>query len=195
MEWKEIPGFYYEASDEGMIRHKIHKRSLSNFVVNSYLRTNISTKDGMRQESVHRLIALAFVANPENKPFVNHKDGNKLNNKASNLEWVSAKENIAHAWDAGLSTSDKIKQGMAFKRQNDPEGYAASIAKMAASKKGSVVLKKRKQLISSDGILFSSCREAAEYYHVGLHTISRVLRNQAKIENNITLNFFNKEKD
>lgn len=195
MEWKEIPGLNYEASEEGMIRHKKNKVVLKVFEVRHYQRVTLSYPPKIKQESVHRLIALAFVANPENKPFVNHKDGNKLNNKASNLEWVSAKENIAHAWDAGLSTSDKIKQGMAFKRQNDPEGYAASIAKMAASKKGSVVLKKRKQLISSDGILFSSCREAAEYYHVGLHTISRVLRNQAKIENNITLNFFNKEKD
>ena len=50
----------------------------------------------------HRAVALAWVPNPENKPYINHKDGNKQNFHCGNLEWVTARENSAHARDTGL---------------------------------------------------------------------------------------------
>jgi len=53
---------------------------------------------------VHRLVALAFVENPNGLLEVNHKDGDKENNDASNLEWCSRQQNIQHAWRTGLST-------------------------------------------------------------------------------------------
>jgi hypothetical protein len=50
---------------------------------------------------VHRFVAAAFVPNPDNKPYVNHKDSDPHNNAASNLEWVTPSENLQHAHDAG----------------------------------------------------------------------------------------------
>ena len=65
---------------------------------NGYL---IVTLDG-KQLSVHRLVALHFLPNPYNYSQVNHKDGNKLNNHYSNLEWCTAKQNMQHAFGTGL---------------------------------------------------------------------------------------------
>ena len=61
-----------------------------------YLRVPLY-KDGKRKwHKVHRLVANAFIPNPDNKPQVNHKDGNKLNNSITNLEWVTDEENKEH---------------------------------------------------------------------------------------------------
>lgn len=65
---------------------------------------------GVKSFRLHRLIAMAFIANPEGKPEVNHKDGDKKNNAASNLEWVTHKENGAHARDI-LGRSGQFKKG------------------------------------------------------------------------------------
>ena len=61
----------------------------------------VRTKDWNRK--LHRLVALAFIENKENKPQVNHKDGNKRNNHKDNLEWATAKENAQHAIKNGLT--------------------------------------------------------------------------------------------
>lgn len=71
---------------------------------NSKTYYQINYVDVTRRKSayVHRVIAQEFVENPENKPFVNHKNGNKHDNNAKNLEWVTARENVIHAYRHGL---------------------------------------------------------------------------------------------
>lgn len=65
---------------------------------------NLGSRSKTKVVRIARLVAKAFIENPENKPFVNHIDGNKQNDHVSNLEWSTAKENTRHAWDTGLCT-------------------------------------------------------------------------------------------
>lgn len=71
-----------------------------------------------KREYVHRMVAKLFCENPMNKPQVNHIDGNKSNNNSKNLEWVTAQENIQHAYDIGLMENTRKAASIAMTKTN-----------------------------------------------------------------------------
>lgn len=75
--------------------------------VYGYSMVNLSNKCITKIKSVHRLVALHFIPNPQGKPQTNHKDGNKQNNHIDNLEWVTPSENQLHAFVSGLNKQKK----------------------------------------------------------------------------------------
>ena len=98
--WKPIPNYegFYEVSNTGKVRSVYrYRRVLKPMISNTgYERVDLFKDKDRKQFSVHRLVAMVFVGNPNQKPFVNHKDENKLNNSADNLEWVSHVENCRY---------------------------------------------------------------------------------------------------
>lgn len=104
--WKPIEGYegIYEVSDQGRVRNvKRGGRLLSCVkVAHGYIAVSLYKDGKQRMNLVHRLVALAFIPNPENKPQVNHLDGVKEHNTVGNLEWVLPHENIWHAIRTGL---------------------------------------------------------------------------------------------
>lgn len=128
-EWRDIAGFegLYRVSNYGRVKslervvvvtrksgktlecplpEKILKQDVGNS--NAY-RVTLSKDGNTKRYLVHRLVATAFIDNPLNKPQVNHKDGNRLNNLYINLEWVTGSENMIHAYKNGLQVPIREK--------------------------------------------------------------------------------------
>ena len=108
--WKQIDEFQnYEISDRGEVRNIQSGKVLKPWIgVGGYVYINLTNGHGKPMpKRLHRLVAKAFVPNPYNKPQVNHKDGDKTNNCADNLEWVTKSENMNHAYRTGLQRTTR----------------------------------------------------------------------------------------
>ena len=92
----------YLINKEGYVKSpygKILKTQISN---SGYYCLPIKVNGKQKGFFIHRAIAYGFIPNPQNKPILNHKDGNKLNNSLSNLEWCDSSHNMQHMYDTGL---------------------------------------------------------------------------------------------
>lgn len=97
--WKDICGFegLYQISDYGRIKSIRRNKILTSSIhKKGYLHCGLFKEGKRTQRFIHRMVAEAFIPNPENKPCINHKDCNPANNKVENLEWCTHKENNHH---------------------------------------------------------------------------------------------------
>lgn len=114
--WKDISGFegLYQVSNLGRIKSTFREGTkggiIKQFVINHYLKVNLHKQGKSHFIYTHRLVALAFVPNPENKPQINHINGRKHDNRSVNLEWVTSAENLEHALNTGLRKTKKVGQ-------------------------------------------------------------------------------------
>ena len=105
--YKDIKGYegLYQVSNLGNVK-SIYKhrpdKILKPVMKKGYLMVTLCKNGTTKICSIHRLVAEAFIDNPDNLPVVNHKDGNRSNNKSDNLEWCTQKDNIRHAFNIGL---------------------------------------------------------------------------------------------
>lgn len=170
-EWRDIENYegIYQVSNLGRVRSLDRLNSAGHRLKGRVLRSSPNslgyhlvslTKNG-RQTSmrVHRLVALAFIENPHNKPQVNHLDGDKNNNYETNLEWSTSKENIKHALETGLMLKnlDTSKATLASNLSNSRAVYSVN-------------------RITKEKTLYSSAAEAARVLGVGRGNIASCLR-------------------
>ena len=97
--WKPIKGYpHLLISRTGKVWTTTYNRELHPHLTNrGYLRVNLSKDKTVKRAHIHRLVAEAFIPNPDNLPDVDHIDGNKLNNNVENLQWVSHSDNCRKA--------------------------------------------------------------------------------------------------
>ena len=99
----DIPDFPgYQVSNCGRVRNNKTRKILKPYLTRGYYRVSLCNDSGRKYKLIHRLVAEAFLPNPDNKSDVNHINGCKTDSNVCNLEWVTASENMSHAHSSGL---------------------------------------------------------------------------------------------
>lgn len=167
--WAKIEGYpNYEVSSFGNVRRggKILKLKDRRYLSVSLYSKGVSVKFPL----VHRLVAKAFIPNPDNKPQVNHIDGNRHNNHISNLEWVTPLENTQHA----------IKNGLIKVTWEDHSAWKGGIVMF--SLQGERLLEFERLMDAVSWI-----RENTEYTHADCSPISQVCNRKRNRKKNLWL--------
>lgn len=128
-EWRDVVGTNgkYQVSNTGKVRNAETKHIRKSQDKHGYRRVNLTIDGKSKNCAVHRLVASAFIPNPENKSQVNHKDGVHDNNNVENLEWVTAEENFKHAvennlYQKGIERYKRLGHST-YNRKDKPKAY------------------------------------------------------------------------
>ena len=152
-------------SDNGDVRRIGSNKNCSTRDRKGYLAVDLYENGERKTKRVHRLVAEAFIPNPDNKTEVNHKDGNKLNNNVSNLEWVTSKENVRHAWDNGLMKPSYSMLG----RKNPNGGRTGRPFKIVETGDVYETLKECEEAIDGNNRHINDCLRGRQKTHRGYH--------------------------
>lgn len=133
--WKKIlfegKETIYSVSDIGEIRNDNTGKLLKLSMQQGYYQVTLSINKKPKRFRVHRLVAAAFIPNPENKPYVNHLDGCRSNNKINNLEWCTPAENTQHAIKTGLMKPTRERKVIQYSMNGDKIAEYVSINEAA----------------------------------------------------------------
>lgn len=155
----------YMVSNSGRIRRINSEHDKTPQDKHGYLSVDLYKNGRCSKRSIHRLVAQEFIANPYNKPEVNHIDGNKHNNHVSNLEWVTKKENCRHAWDNGLV---RPSYGMLGKT-NPNSGRKGIPIRIVETGEVFDTLKECEEAINGNGRHINDCLRGRQRTHRGYH--------------------------
>ena len=102
-EFAEYKGYYVTKC--GKVFNRYGRELKPSLNKGGYKFLSLSHQGKTKTTMLHRMLAECFIPNPHNYPQINHRDGNKVNNELSNLEWCTPSYNVQHAWDTGLATT------------------------------------------------------------------------------------------
>lgn len=128
----------YSVSSFGKIKNNKTNKELKLQNQNGYLHCTISVNGIAKRCRVHRLVALAFIPNINNRPYVNHIDGNRTHNSVDNLEWVTAQENAQHAVEQGLRQGGRNRPVIQYSMEGEKLLTFQSITEAAEETNSSV---------------------------------------------------------
>lgn len=155
----------YEVSNTGKVRRCGSDKDHSVRDKKGYLTTDLYFGGERKTARVHRLVAEEFIPNPHDKPCVNHIDGNKHNNNASNLEWVTKKENVNHAWANGLAKPSRSMLG----RKNPNGGRKGKPFMIVETGEIFNTLKECEDAIDGNNRHINDCLKGRQKTHRGYH--------------------------
>lgn len=171
--WKDVEDYegIFKISNKGRLKRVKNSHNMpdnnilkGSICMHGYRYYNMKVRGKGKKNKAHRLVAIAFLENPDNLPQVNHIDGNKLNNTAENLEWCDQKHNNRHALATGLRDIDMQQ--------------VRNMHKTMAKKQ-----QRKVNQLDLDGDLikqFDSMNEAADYFGGHSSNIRRVCKGKGK---------------